>query len=335
MKYLTVVRNIAIISSSFRREDFSSGQGARRERSQSYVTDEATKSGGKSHRPNREVIIAAFLKAGFFLSLFFLLANVVQAQKTMPKPTGYLVNDFAGLMSRAELEQLGAKLSAYARETSTQIVVVTETSLEGEDDFDYSVRLARAWGIGGSKEKSNGILLYIAKEERKVRIQTGYGAEGFLTDALSRRIIEQIISPAFKEGNYYAGIDGATTAIMDLGRDEYTNEGGGKRKSEGGKALGLIFMLLLILIIFLSIYNRNRRGRGGNEDDGGYHRGGRYDERNSGGGGWIFFPTGGFGGWGGGGGGSGSSDGWGSSSGGDFGGFGGGDFGGGGAGGDW
>ena len=273
-------------------------------------------------------------KVGLFLGIFFLLAHVVQAQKAMPKPTGYLVNDFAGLMSRPELEQLGAKLSAYARETSTQIVVVTETSLEGEDDFDYSVRLARAWGIGGSKEKSNGILLYIAKEERKVRIQTGYGAEGFLTDALSRRIIEQTIAPAFKEGNYYAGIDGATTAIMDLGRGEYTNEGGGgKRKSEGGKALLLIFLLLFGMIFLLSLYNRNRRGRD-DEDDGGYHRGGRYNERNSGGGGWMFFPIGGFGGGGGGGGGS-SSDGWGSSSGGDFGGFGGGDFGGGGAGGDW
>lgn len=271
------------------------------------------------------------VKAGFFLSMFFLLANVMQAQKEMPKPTGYLVNDFAGLMSRPELEQLGAKLSAYARETSTQIVVVTETSLEGEDDFDYSVRLARAWGIGGSKEKDNGILLYIAKDERKVRIQTGYGAEGFLTDALSRRIIEQTIAPAFKEGNYYAGIDAATTTIMDLGRGEYTNEGGGKRKSEGGKALLLIFLLLFGMIFLLSLYNRNRRGRD-DENDGGYHRGGRYDERNRGGGGWMFFPIGGFGG---GGGGGGSSDGWGSSSGGDFGGFGGGDFGGGGAGGDW
>jgi len=270
------------------------------------------------------------VKASFLLSMFFLLANVVQAQKTMPKPTGYLVNDFAGLMSRPELEQLGAKLSAYARETSTQIVVVTETSLQGEDDFDYSVRLAREWGIGGSKEKDNGILLYIAKDERKVRIQAGYGAEGFLTDALSRRIIEQTIAPAFKEGNYYAGIDAATTTIMDLGRGEYTNEGGGKRKSEGGKALLLIFLLLFGLIFFLSVYNRYRRGRN-NEDDGGYNRGGRYDERNSGGGGWWFFPIGGgFGGWGGGGGGGG-----GSSSDGDFGGFGGGDFGGGGAGGDW
>lgn len=277
-------------------------------------------------------LTAVKLKAGFLLGALLLFASLGQAQKTMPQPTGYLVNDFAGLMTRPQLEQLGSKLAAYARETSTQIVVVTETSLEGEDDFDYSVRLARAWGIGGSKEKSNGILLYIAKDERKVRIQTGYGAEGFLTDALSRRIIEQIIVPAFKEGNYYAGIDAATTAIMDLGRGEYTNEGGGKRKSEGGKALLLIFLLLFGLIFFLSMYNRYRRGRNG-EDDGGYHRGGRYDERNSGGG-WFFFPMGGWGG-GGSGGGQSSGDGWGSSSGGDFGGFGGGDFGGGGAGGDW
>jgi len=272
-------------------------------------------------------------KTGVFLGVFLLLANFGQAQKTMPEPTGYLVNDFAGMMSRSEVEQLGSKLSAYARETSTQIVVVTENSLEGEDAFDYSFRLARAWGIGANKEKSNGVLLYVTKEDRKIRIQTGYGAEGFLTDALSKRIIEQIIVPAFKAGNYYAGIDGATSAIMDLGKGEYTNEGGGgKRKSEGGKAFRMIFLLLFALIFFLSVYNRYRRRQGNEDDDGGYHRGGRYDERNSGGGGWWFFPMGGWGG----GGGQGSGGGWGGSDdGGGFGGFGGGDFGGGGAGGDW
>lgn len=267
------------------------------------------------------------IKTGLLLGAF-LFTGLLQAQKTMLQPTGYLVNDFAGLMSRPQLDDLGRKLTNYARETSIQIVVVTETSLEGEDIFDYSNRLARTWGIGASKEKSNGILLYIAKDERKVRIQTGYGVEGFLTDALSRRIIEQIIVPAFKNGDYYGGIDGATSSIMELGKGEFTNEGGGKRKSEGGRALFLVFLLLFALIFFLSIYNRNRRG--GNEDDGGYYRDGRYDERRRGGG-WFFFPMGG---WGSGGGGD-SGSGWGGGDSGDFGGFGGGDFGGGGAGGDW
>ncbi len=274
------------------------------------------------------------VKTGFLLSAFLLLAGVLTAQKALPKPTGYLVNDFAGLMSRSEVEQLGRKLSDYAKATSTQIVVVTENSLEGEDDFEYSNRLAQSWGIGGSKEKSNGVLLYVAKAERKVRIQTGYGAEGFLTDALSRRIIEQIIVPAFKAGNYYQGIDQATSSIMDLSRGEYTNEGGGKGKADGGRALFLVFLMLVALVVFLAIYNRFRRNRN-DRDDGGYSRDGRYDERNSGGGGWIFFPTGGWGGGGGSSSGQDSGDGWGGFSGGGFGDFGGGDFGGGGAGGDW
>jgi len=260
-----------------------------------------------------------------------LFSGTLSAQKELPKPTGYLVSDFARTMSPAQVQQLGEKLSAYARETSIQIVVVTENSLEGEDAFEYSNRLAKSWGIG-DKANDTGILIYVAKAERKVRIQTGYGVEGFLTDALSKRIIEQIIVPEFKKGDFYAGIDGATSAIMDLGKGEYTNEGG-KQKSDGGRAVFLIFFMLFLLIAVLFIYNQFRKnGNDDEDDDGGYYRGGRYDERGRRGGGWFFFPIGGFGG---GSSSGGNSGGWGGFGGGDFGGFGGGDFGGGGAGGDW
>ena len=255
-----------------------------------------------------------------------LLPFWLSAQKEIPKPSGFLVNDYAGLFTREQTVALGDKLEAYAKETSTQIVVVTEKSLEGDDPFDYSVRLAQEWGIGGNEEKDNGVLIYVASEDRKIRIQTGYGAEGFLPDAIAKRIISETIAPAFRKGQYYEGIDSATTEIMQRAKGEFTASP--EDGSRGFELPGWLIVLIVILIII--IISRGNRGGG----DRGYSNRGPYTHRYPGG--WWFFPGGGFGsggsGWGGGGGGS---DGWGGFSGGDFGGFGGGDFGGGGAGGDW
>jgi len=221
------------------------------------------------------------------------------------------VNDYAGMMSRSEQDRLRTKLTQYALETSTQIAVVTETSLQGETAFDRGLAIAHGWGVGGSSENDNGVMVYIAKNERRIQILTGYGAEGFLPDILAKRIIENIMKPAFRQGKVYLGIDQATTTIMDLGKGEYTADqvpagGGGEHNDD-------------------------------DDDDGGYWRNGPYDmddpdrkvrRRRRRGGGFIIFPGGGGGGFGGGGGGFGGG-------GGGFGGFGGGGFGGGGAGGGW
>lgn len=288
----------------------------------------------------------------WLLLAMLLLPGWAAAQKTMPKPSGFLVNDYASLLNREETVQLGNKLSAYAKETSTQIVIITEASLEGEEIFDYTIQLAEAWGIGGDKDKDNGILIYVAANDRKVRIQTGYGAEGFLPDVISKRIIENIISPAFKEGKYYEGLDKATSAIMDLGRGEYTADTG--KKKADGVPVWIILAFIVVLVGLIAFFNKRNKDKNGPDDDGGYDRNGRYDmdryarqpkhrsvtkhrERERSGGGWMIFPFPG-GGWGGGGGGNSSGnsgDGWGGFGGGDFGGFGGGDFGGGGAGGSW
>lgn len=271
------------------------------------------------------------------LALTFMASVAVSAQKALPAKTDRLVNDFARLLSAGEAQQLEQKLVTYARETSTEIAVVTMASLEGEDDFDYSYRLAVAWGIGG-KENNNGILIFVAQAERKVRIQTGMGAEGFLPDALANRVIEEIISPAFKKNNYYQGLDNATSAIIELSAGEYTNDAAKKpaKKSISNASAAMLFLVIVLVIFVAARIFGGRRKDDDDDDDGGYYRGGRYDrspqqgQRQRGGGGWIFIPGfGGFGGGGGGGFGGGGSDG------GGFGGFGGGDFGGGGAGGDW
>lgn len=255
-------------------------------------------------------------------------------QKQIPARTNMLVSDFAGLLSSQESQQLERKLRDYARATSTQIAIVTENALEGEDPFDYSYRLARAWGIGGG-EYDNGVLIYVAKQDREIRIQTGFGAEGFLPDALAKRVIDNIITPAFRQERYYSGLDRATSAIMELAQGEYTGEGQQQqqqRDAKGGVPAILIIAVIIIVILLLS-----RMGQDDDDDDdGGYYRGGRYDHhprRKRRGGGWIFLPgpwiggggSGGGGGWGGLGGGGGGG----------WGGFGGGDFGGGGAGGSW
>ncbi len=268
-----------------------------------------------------------------FLSICWITAF---GQKPVPKSGGALVNDYARLMNQRQIIALNNKLLQYQRETSTQIAIVTEESLQGEDIFDYTVRLAQEWGIG-QEGKDNGILIYVSKQDRQLYIQTGYGAEGFLPDAMARRIIENIIKPSFRVGRFYEGFDQATDVIMDLGKGEYTAEEWNRKTSEGG--IPVVFILILIIVIIIILSNM------GNDGDGGYYRGGRYDmddrphRRRRRGGGWIIFP-GGFGGggdWSGGGGGFGGFGGgdFGGFGGGDFGGFGGGGFGGGGAGGSW
>ena len=268
----------------------------------------------------------------YFISAFLLLCLInleVRGQKAIPGKTNRLVNDFAGMLTQNQENNLERKLRQYNNETSTQIAILTEESLEGDDLFDYSHRVADNWGIG-REGKNNGILIFIAEQDRKIFIQTGYGAEGFLPDAMARRIIENIIKPAFRVGEYYNGLDEATAVIMDLGRGEYTAEEWERRTSEGGVPAILILVFIIVLIIIISNINNN--------GDGGYYRGGKYDmDRRSrrGGGGWIILPGGG-GGWSDGGGGWTDRGGGGGFGGlGDFGGFGGGGFGGGGAGGDW
>ena len=224
-----------------------------------------------------------------------------------------LVNDFVGILAQNEMAALERKLVAYDDSTSTQIAIVIEGSIEGDDIFDYSHRLAEKCGIGRAGKK-NGVLIHIAIQDRQLRIQTGYGAVGFLPDVMARRIIDQVIAPNFRNQQYYAGLDKATEIIMGLGSGEYTNDDVYRDDFP--------FEVLIFIIIFIIIIAIISKGGGG-----GYYGGGRYD---SDGGGWIIIgPGGGRGsGWNGGGGGGGFG-------GGGFGGFGGGGFGGGGAGGSW
>lgn len=245
------------------------------------------------------------------LLLLGLLWGTVGAQE-LPAPASppRLVNDFAGVFNRMELNKLEAMLVAYDDSTSTQITVVTVPSLQGMEVADYANRLFEKWGLG-QKDKNNGLLLLLALEEREVRIEVGYGLEDRMTDALSRRIIEQDMIPRFRQGDYAGGMYAASRRAMEVLSGAYTADAQGK--GEGGGNSVFFILLVILIIIFFSARN------GGGNNYTGKGRSGYQPP--------FFFPMGG-GGFGGG-----FSGGFGG--GGGFGGFGGGLSGGGGASGRW
>ena len=256
-----------------------------------------------------------FLKiASYILGLLlFAVTLEVQGQNLPDKPKKETsLYDAAGLLTVEQQLSLEQKLIDYADSTSTQIVVVTIKSLEGRQINLFAAEWAHKWGIG-QKDKDNGLLFLIAKEDRKMSIQVGYGLEHLLTDAMSRRIIETIIAPYFKQGDYYRGIDAGTTVMMRVLSGEYVND----KEEESGSSIPFFVFLIIFLLIFILIIRSGKSSGGG-----GYRSSGTGPIILGGGSGG--FGSGGFGGGGGSFGGGGFS-----------GGFGGGGFGGGGASGGW
>jgi uncharacterized protein len=261
--------------------------------------------------------------SGLFLLLFIVGSFQLKAQDYLPeKPTKQTsVYDRAAFLSPNESKRLEQKLINYSDTTSTQIVVITVNSLEGNDIAMYATELAHKWGIG-QKGEDNGILLLVSKEERRITIRTGYGVEHLLTDALSRRIIENVITPAFKQGNYYQGLDQGTDAIIQIMSGEYQAE----RSNEGPGGQFPAFLIVIIFIVIMMILSRRNRGGGKN----GGRRAGGFSLLDA-----IILSSAGRGGFGSRGGFGGGSSGGGFGGGGFGGGFGGGGFGGGGASGGW
>lgn len=254
-----------------------------------------------------------------FVVLAGLLLLVLQAngQELPAKPNPpKLVNDLAGLFSSDQTAQLENKLVALDDSTSNQIAVVTIKSLDGYPIEDYANKLFRSWGIG-DKKTNNGVLLLVALEDKKVWIATGYGLEGAIPDITASDIIAKQITPYFKTGDYYTGVDKGTDALAAAAAGEYHTARVKPDDSEDGGNAGIVIFIIIVVIIILIL----RRGGGG---------GGMMSRRGAG----TWFPPIWFGGGGGsnsfGGGFGGSSGG-----GGGFGGFGGGSSGGGGAGGSW
>ncbi len=224
-------------------------------------------------------------------------------------PPGKLVNDYTNTLTEEQKATLESTLVAFDKESSTQIAVVLIPTLGGRGISDYNVALGRAWGVG-NKKYNNGVVLLVAKDDRKMDITVGYGLEGELTDLTCQQIIDQEIKPQFRGQDFYGGIKTGTDAIMKAVQGKYKAPPGYYKKGSAEWSVFKIVFLIFVIIIVLAMLGGGNNG--------------------------SFMSRRGFTGWNGpvfwGGGGSGGGGG---SSGGGFGGFGGGSFGGGGASGDW
>lgn len=238
---------------------------------------------------------------------FLLLSLSMWGQDIPAKPDGYVL-DQAGLLQANEAQQLEQKLRGYADSTSTQFAIVLVPSTGNSDPYDYAMAIGKTWGVG-QKGKNNGVVILVSMDNRKIRIVTGRGIEDVLPDATCKRIINRILKPYFKRGDYYNGLDVATTEMMQRASGQFQSEG--SDEPSGIPVFIIVFLIIIIINIIRAIKNKG----------GGSNTGSR--------GGGMFFPPIFLGG--------GGYDRGGSSGGGgfDFGGFGGGDFGGGGAGGDF
>lgn len=252
--------------------------------------------------------------------LFSFFMGDIKAYDLPPRPEPAIyVNDFAGIFSAADKQQLEYELRAYFDSTSTQIVVVTVKSLEGDDASNYAINLGLKWKVG-QKGKNNGVIFLVAPNERKMFIATGYGVEEKLTDVYLTRIRENYILPEFKKGNYYSGVRLGVQLMMQRLSGQFVNDKKGQNHTTSEITFFDLLMIFLVLLFFLWIISKMAKRANYSETYSG--RGYRQDRWDGGG-----FWGGGFGG---GFGGGSSGGGW--SGGGSFGG---GDFGGGGSGGDW
>ena len=259
-----------------------------------------------------------------FLALCCVSLTSAHAQ-TFPKLTGRVVDE-ANLLDPAQEAALTSKLQNLETQSNRQLVVATIASLQGYEISDYGYRLGRHWALGqdgkGESEKDNGAILIVAPNERKMRIEVGYGLEPILTDGLSSSIVRNDITPLFKAGNFPAGINAGVDRIatqLTLPPEEAAKIAAAasqrsRSQNDEGSIGGVIFLLFLFFFFILPIVSS-------------FARGGKKHRRSGYGGPVVIWGGGGSGGssWGGGGGGGG------------FGGFsgGGGSFGGGGASGGW
>jgi uncharacterized protein len=194
----------------------------------------------------------------FLVLLLFLAGHTVCGAQDVrfPTPKGF-INDYAGILSSDTRQKLENFLTEFERKTGAEIAVVTVTTTSPLTIEQYAVELFQKWGIG-KKGKDNGILLLAASADRKVRIEVGYGLEGAVTDLQSKVIIEELIIPNFKKGDYDNGVTSATVVLAKIVADEYDVDlelgkqgiavpAHARRKSS---PLGSLFTLLFFILIF-------------------------------------------------------------------------------------
>ena len=232
--------------------------------------------------------------------ILLLIANTLSAQPKIPELKQY-ANDFTNTISSSQISQLSQELKKFDDATSNQIILLIIPTLDGYPLEMYANEIAEKNKIG-TKENDNGILFLVVKNDRKMRIEVGYGLEGALPDALASSIIRNEVAPYFKRDDYTSGVFAGLSAIISATKGEYTNN---KKQRDTDEDGGFPWGFLVFIIVFL-VFGRNRGGLGallllsalggGGRSSGGFGGGG--------------FSGGGFSGGGGGFGGGGASGGW-------------------------
>jgi uncharacterized protein len=261
------------------------------------------------HRPARAfaVLVACAI---------LLVATGALAALTFPKLTGRVVDD-AGILDATTRQAIDGKLAAVEAKSGDQIVVVTLSSLQGTSIEDFGYQLGRAWGIG-EKQRNNGVLLIVAPNEHKVRIEVGYGLEGALTDAVTSLIIRNAILPRFRANDVAGGISrGVDDIIQVVSGDAEEFQRRAAQRPDAGSVIDvgtIVFLVFVVIIIVMMLRNgggtSGRGRRGGTSGPVFIPSGGSWSSGSSGGG---FDGGGGGGGFSGGGGsfgGGGSSGSW-------------------------
>ena len=175
----------------------------------------------------------------------------------------YHVNDYANMVSPGVRTKIEGDLKAFEQSDSTQIVILTIQSLEGEDLEGFSIKVAEAWKIG-QKGKDNGVIFLVAKQERKMRIEVGRGLEGKLTDLVSGQIIDRIVKPRFAKGDFDGGFLAATQGLIDAARGEFkAEEKRAVTKKRQGTPLPVIIIFGAIALIALGRVSRVLGGAAG------------------------------------------------------------------------
>jgi uncharacterized protein len=202
-------------------------------------------------------------KLGLFFIALFISVNVF-AQDILPdNPRGF-VNDYANMLSSSEVNRLEQKLRNYRDTTSNVFAIATVESLEGNSIEEVATLTFSKWKLweGQSGERDNGVLLLISEGDRAFKIEVGYGLEGVITDAMSSRILNDVLKPEFRNENFYGGIDRATDIMIELAAGEFEGVSRSRNNDGGSIPIDVIIFIIIVIIVLIS------RGRGGKHGGG-------------------------------------------------------------------
>lgn len=202
-----------------------------------------------------------FKSASIFHMLLLLLSTSVFAQFEIPKIPEFQtsVYDYAKILSDTEKAQLEEKLVRYSDSTTTQIVVVTIPTINGEDIGILAPKWAHEWGVG-QKNEDNGVFILLAQQEKKIWIAPGYGVEDRLTAGITGELVRNIIIPEFKAGSFYNGLDKGADAIFDVLKGKYKGE---RQKDDKPFPIGIVIFLAIMALLIILGRRGGRGGRGG------------------------------------------------------------------------